>query len=137
MPVNFPINTVTLQVGSRTFGPASVPDGDSFITLTIDRTVAGGLNALTLSSVLTMEAQVSTDGGNTWHAVDTDQVGTVTMWQTVGSPITFTDKQGVQHVYTASSATWPLFPGTGRRIQAIATVAGPSSIVISGSIVTN
>jgi hypothetical protein len=137
VPVNFTIPQLTLQPGSRTFGPAVVPDGDTSVTLTIDRTVPGGLNAAGADSTLTMNAQVSVDGGATWHAVDTDQPGTATAWAAPGGPITWTDKAGAAHVYTASAGTWPLFPGTGRRIQAVVTVDGPSPIAITGSIVTS
>jgi hypothetical protein len=127
---------VTIQPGQRSFGPASVANSDSQVTLTVDRTLSGGLNSLTPASQLSMEAQLSTDGGATWHAVDTDQPGTETTWGTIGGPATWTDKNNVQHVYTASSAPWSIFPGTGRRIQAVVTVIGPSPITISGSIVT-
>lgn len=136
VPVNFTIPLTTFQPGSTPVGPASVADADSRVTLTVDRTVAGGLNALTAASELHMEAQLSTDGGATWHAVDTDQPGTATAWGSPGGPITWTDKSGTSHAYTASSGTWPIFPGTGRRIQAVVTVTGPAPIAISGSIVT-
>ena len=137
MPVNFTIPLVTYQPGAHTVGPAAVPDADSRVTLTVDRTPPGGLNALDGSSELRMEAQLSTDGGATWHAVDTDQPGTATAWGAPGGPVTWTDKAGAVHVYTASAGTWPLFPGTGRRIQAVVTVDGPSPIAITGSIVTS
>jgi hypothetical protein len=136
VPVNFTIPLTTFQPGSHTVGPASVPAGDSRVTLTVDRTVTGGLNSLGGSSELHMEAQLSGDGGATWHAVDTDQPGTATAWGTPGGPITWTDKQGVVHTYTASSGTWPIFPGTGRQVRAVITVTGPAPIAVSGSIVT-
>lgn len=136
MPVSFTIPLTAFQPGSHTAGPAAVPDGDTRVTLTVDRTVAGGLNALTAASGLHMEAQLSTDGGATWHAVDTDQPGTSTSWGAPGGPATWTDKQGVVHTAGVSSGTWPIFPGTGRRIQAVITVTGPSAVAVAGSIVT-
>ena len=131
------IPLTTLPIGSQVFGPHVAQASESSVSLTIDRTVAGGLNSLTLDSVLAVLVELSNDGGTTWHATDTDQMGTQTAWTAVGSPVTYTDKQGVQHVYTVSSATWYLFPGNPRRIRATITVSGPSPIAIAGSITTN
>lgn len=131
MASTFPIPLTTLPVGSRTFGPATVPDTDTAVTLTIDRTVASGLNALTSASTLTMLAEMSSDGGVTWHAVDITAPGTQTFWGTTGGLIP--TKTGNA---PASSATWPLAAGTGRRVRATVTVGGPSSIAVTGSIAT-
>jgi hypothetical protein len=136
MPVNFPILLTSFQPGSTPVGPASVPDGDTTLVLTVDRTVAGGLNALTAASQLGMEAQLSTDGGTTWHAVDADQPGTATSWGAPGGVFTVTDRTGT-HTVAANSGTWPIFPGTARRIRAVVTVTGPSPIAVAGSIVTS
>lgn len=127
------IPLVTLPVGSQTFGPVTLPAGDSTVTLTVDRTPAGGLNALTGASVLGMDAQMSTDGGATWHAVDTDQPGSQTAWTAAGG--TFTPPRGGSP-YATSAGTWPLFPGSGRRVRATVTVSGPSPIAVAGSLVT-
>lgn len=62
--VNIP--TRTLQVGTTEFGPAAVPNGAAFVTISIDRTVSGGLNSLTNSTTLTLDVSESTDGGSTW-----------------------------------------------------------------------
>lgn len=131
MPVNFQIPLTTLPPGSRVFGPATVPNPDTSVTLSVDRTVAGGLNSLTGASVLGMTAEVSTDGGVTWHAVDTDQPGTVTAWEAPGGTI-----QTAAGPSGSSSGTWPLFPGTGRRVRATVTITGPASIAVAGSIAT-
>lgn len=137
MASTFPIPLTTLPVGSRTFGPATVPDADSRVALTVDRTVTGGLNSLDSSSVLTMLAEMSTDGGSTWHAVDIGVAGTQTAWTAVGGTTVYTDPHNGQQVtITASSGSWPLFPGTSRRIRATVTVTGPSSIAVAGSIAT-
>lgn len=133
MAATLTIPLVTLPAGSRTFGPVTVPDADTAVTLTVDRTPAGGLNALGAASVLGMEAQMSTDGGATWHATDTGQPGTQTAWTAAGG--TFTAPRGGA-VYGTSAGTWTLFPGTGRRVRATVTVSGPSSIAVAGSLVT-
>jgi hypothetical protein len=125
MASTFTIPLVTLPVGSQTFGPTTIPDPDTSVTLTIDRTVANGLNTRTGASVLMMVAEMSTDGGATWHAVDTGQPGTQTAWGTAGG--------GTGLV---SAGTWPLFPGTSRRLRATVTVSGPASIAVAGSIAT-
>jgi hypothetical protein len=136
VPVTFPIPAVTLPAGTRTFGPAAVPDADTRLTLTVDRTPAGGLTELTAASALDMEAQMSSDGGTTWHAVDTGQPGTRTSWTTIGGPVTSTDRQGTEHTAAVSSGTWPLFPGASRLVRATVTVSGPAPIAVTGSIAT-
>jgi len=135
MPSSFPIPLTTLPVGSRTLGPTTVPDADSQVSLSIDRTVAGGLASLTQASVLRMVAELSTDGGSTWHAVDSGQPGSVTAWETPGGDVSFTGRDGNPHGLT-SSGTWPLFAGTARLIRATVTVSGPSPIAVAWSIAT-
>lgn len=122
------IPLVTLPVGSRTFGPHSATNTESSVTLSIDRGVTNGLNSLTLASQIAVDVQQSNDGGATWIDLGT--------WTAPGSAITWTDRQGVQHVYTVSSGTWPLLAGTSRKLQATVTVSGPSPIAVSGSIST-
>jgi len=133
----FPILLTTLPVGSQIFGPVTVSDADSSIKLTIDRTVVAGLNAATSDTTVTAAAQMSLDGGTTWQATDSDQPGTITQWTAIGGPITYTDKQGVSHIYTESSGTWFLFPGTSRKLRATITVAGPLALAVAGSIITS
>lgn len=132
---NIPLTT--LPAGSRQFGPHTAADAEASITLTIDRTVAGGLNALTAASQIAVLVEMSADGGVTWHATDTDQPGTATSWATTGGALTRIDKvTGLPVTVTASSGTWPLFPGTSRRLRATVTVSGPSSVAVAGSFVT-
>ena len=126
MSSTFNIPLTTLTAGPHTFGPATIPDADTSVTVSVDRTVTGGLNSLTAASTLGMTAEMSTDGGVTWHAVDTGQPGTQTSWSAVGGGTG----------WSASSGTWPLFPGTSRRLRATVTVSGPSSIAVAGSIAT-
>src|SRR5262245_59195323 len=125
MPSTLTIPLTTLTVGAHTFGPTTPPSADTSVVLSIDRAVTGGLNSLTTASGLAMLAEMSTDGGTTWQAVDTDQSGTQTEWETVGG--------GTSAV---SNGGWPLFPGASRRVRATVTVSGPSSIAVAGSIAT-
>lgn len=134
MASTFPIPLTTLPVGSRQFGPATIPDADTSVTFSIDRTVAGGLNSLTTASALTLKAEMSTDSGATWHAVDS-AAGTDTSWGTNGGDISGIDRHG-NPTGLVSSGTWSLAPGTSRRLRATITVSGPSSIAVAGSIAT-
>lgn len=119
------IPLVTLPAGSRTFGPANAADTETSITLTIDRTVAGGLNSLTTASLLSVDVQQSDDGGTTWLDLGN--------WGTDGG----SDIDGHGNVFTVSSGTWDLRPGTSRKVRGTVTVSGPSSIAVAGSIVTS
>lgn len=117
------IPQVTLPVGARTFGPGNVPDADVSITLTIDRTVAGGLNSLTSASTLAVTVDQSNDGGTTWANLSG------AAW-TGGIQ---TDKHGVTR--TAEVMLTELNPGTSRKVRATVTVGG-TSIVVDGSVAT-
>lgn len=123
---NIPL--LTLPVGQRTFGPHHAADTESSITLSIDRTVAAGLNTLTAASGIAVDVQISFDGGVSWQDLGA--------WTTVGGFYPNPDRQGVNHPIVVSSGTWPLPPGTSRQLQATITVTGPSSIAVAGSIAT-
>lgn len=118
------IPLVTLPAGSQTFGPANAADSETSVTLTIDRTVSGGLNSLTASSVLSVDVQQSGDGGVTFQ----DLGG----WTTSGGAVPA--KGGGSA--TTSSGRWNLIPGTSRQLQATVTVSGPSPVAVAGTIVT-
>ena len=66
MATTLTIPTTTLSVGTHTFGPVTVQTANTDATLTIDRTVANGLNA-TPSTTLDVHCEYSTDGGTTWQ----------------------------------------------------------------------
>lgn len=132
---NIPLTT--LPVGTRQFGPHTANNNDSSVILNINRDPSGGLNSLTSENVLQVEAQMSTDGGATWHAVDTDQQGSQTYFVMNGGTYTYIERgTGIERTHVVSSAQWPLYPGINRRLRAFITVSGPSSITVSGSIVT-
>jgi len=136
MPATLNIPQITLPVGSRAFGPISVPDGDTDVLLTIDRTVPGGLNGLDATSQLEMLAEMTTDGGATWHAVDIGVPGSRTLWQAPGGVYTNSNRAGQLITATTSAGGWVMFPATGRRVRATATVSGPGPITVAGSIAT-
>ena len=119
------IPLTTLPTGTRVIGPANVADADTRAILVLDRTVAGGLNALTAATTLGMLVEQSNDGGSTWFLV----VNALITGGIVGAP-----KGGGN----ATEATvWLNFePGTGRRTRAtLTTVNGP--LVVQGSLTTS
>lgn len=118
--LNIPLTT--LPVGSQTFGPSNAKDTEAQITLTIDRTVAGGLNSLTASSVISMDLQQSNDGGTTW--LDRGANGTQ------GGIYTIKSQQ-----VNVWAGTWDLLPGTSRQVRATVTVSG-TAIAVAGTLVT-
>jgi len=119
------IPLTTLPVGSRDLGPADAADAEVKIVLTIDRTVAGGLNSLTAGSVLAVDVFQSNDGGATWVL----SVGGTFP----GAPIL----QGLGGTaLTTNTLHVDLAPGTGRKLKATVTVSGPSPIAIAGTLVT-
>jgi hypothetical protein len=124
MATSFTIPLVTLPVGSQVFGPAHPANGEISLTLTIDRTVAGGLNSLTAASLLTVTVEQSNDGGATWLSLGA--------WGTDGGLYPM-NRAGDPSV--VSAGTWPLFAGTSRQLRATVTVAG-TSIAVAGSIAT-
>ena len=123
MPVTVTIPLTTLTVGGHDFGPATAPDGDSLITINIDRTVVNGLNAQPATTQITLESFQSNDGGVTWQNL---AVNTVTggLLPAKGGGSVLTDQLGTT-----------LNPGTGRRVRATVTVAG-SGVAVAGSLVT-
>jgi len=117
------IPQITLAVGSRTFGPGNAADAEASITLTIDRTVTGGLNSLTGASVLDIAVDQSNDGGTTWHNLaGAEWTGGIQL-----------DKHG--NTRTQEQLFTTLNPGTSRKVRASTTVSG-TSIAIAGTVVT-
>src|SRR5215831_10902323 len=66
MAGTFTIPLTTLSNGAHTFGPATVANADTETVLTVDRTVAGGLNSLTTAATLEILVEQSDDGGASW-----------------------------------------------------------------------
>lgn len=66
MATTITIPSTALTVGPHTVGPATVQTTDAKALLTVDRTVANGLNATPTTS-LDVHFEYSTDGGTTWQ----------------------------------------------------------------------
>jgi hypothetical protein len=111
------IPLLTLPVGVRDFGPANVADAETMILLTIDRTVAGGLNSLTSATGVHVDVMSSSDGGTTWEL----RVGGTMPGGTLG-PV--------------STLQVDLEPGTSRKLKATVTVSG-SPVAVAGTLVTS
>jgi hypothetical protein len=120
------IPLTSLSVGLHDFGPAAIADGLTTSNLSVDRTVAGGLDSLTPASTLQVQIMQSNDGGATWTMiVGAGAAGGVFRW---------TDKNGVVHQATTFTCGDGFLPGTGRLVKATVTVAGPSSIAVQGTL---
>lgn len=59
----------TRLTGPQTFNFLNTTQAWDNATITLDRTINGGLNSLTTADSLTMTVDRSTDGGNTWKQV--------------------------------------------------------------------
>jgi hypothetical protein len=117
------IPLTTLAVGQRTFGPFSI-GANSQAVITLDRTVAGGLNSLTSASVLDVTVQSSPDAGVTWNnEAEATFPGGV-----------YSDRHG--QINTAQLSVFGL-DGGRNSARVVTVVTGPSSIRIAGSCVVS
>jgi len=119
------IPLVTLQDGSRIFGPANVANPDVRTVLTVDRTPASGLGSLTTATTIELLVEQSNDGGTTWFELADGTIagGAQADWRT-GQP------------ETASVIAVTFAPGTGRRVRATMTVAG-GPVAVQGTLATS
>lgn len=115
----FNIPLTTLPVGSHDFGPTTAADADKYILVTIDRTVAGGLNA-TAAATIEITAFQSNDGG-------------VSFFEIGGTECLGGAKAG--RFGNIDNITLTLQPGISRQVKANVTVIG-SSVAVAGTIVT-
>lgn len=113
------IPTTTLPVGVTTIGPRNVGN-NSHAGISIDRTIVGGLNSVGTNSAILVLIQTSVDGV-TWK----DLCGA-----TWNGGITVT---GHGQINTSSVDTGDVDPAV-TKVKAIATVTGPSSIAIAGTL---
>lgn len=117
----FNIPLTTLPVGSRDFGPVTVADNDTEVTLSVDRTVSGGLNA-TPSASLVVQVSQSGDSGATWKVIAAATFP--------GGTVNFRGS-----VLTASQLITTWDPGTGRQGKATIAVSG-ATVTVAGTIIT-
>lgn len=113
------INPTTFPVGLTTVGPLNVGNNTSARIVT-DRTVAGGLNSLTSASTVAVMIQISPDNGTTWA----DLCGAT--W--VGG--IYTGRAGQLNSDSIGTGD----ADTATRVRVLMTVAGPSSVVIAGTV---
>lgn len=122
--LNIPLTT--LSDGTRHFGPAPVADADVIGSLSLDRTVAGGLNALTSAATLEITVDQSNDGGATWFPLVDATVtgGLVPARQPPKGP-------GGNAVTAEAGARFA--PGTSRQARGtVVTAGGP--VTVQGSL---
>ena len=119
------IPLTTLQPGTLTFGPSGAADSETMLTLTIDRTVTGGLNSLTAATTIDISVWQSNDAGATWsEAAAFGITGGSFINRHTGLP------------YTASTMTTHLQPGTSRQLKAI-VVTGGTAVAVAGTLVSS
>ena len=117
------IPSVNLPIGSRSFGSATVATAESMISMTIDRTLTNGLNALPATTTIKIQFQMSFDGGATWNDLALASfVGGI-----YSNPL-----QGQRNTDIFMCSIWN--PGTpGRSARATVTVAG-NTVRVAGTL---
>lgn len=113
------INLTTLPVGTTVFGPMTIGN-NTRAGISVDRTVAGGLNSVGTDSAIAVLIQTSPDG-----TVWSDLCGAT--WD---GGITVTSHGQIN---TSSVETGDV-PPAATRVQVITTVTGPSPIAIAGTV---
>lgn len=120
MATNLTFNNVTLPLGVSTPLQRNMNKEHDFL-LTVDRTVAGGLNSLDQTTTLEVDVNSSSDGGNTFQ--------NEASFTTTGG--TFVGRGGTLNTNVLAVEG---LGGQGTVVQIVTTVGGPSAIVVSGSI---
>lgn len=121
MATTITIPTTTLPSGQATFGPRAM-NKEVGCLLTLDRTVAGGLNSLTADSVLEVQVNTSTDG-----VTFQNEAG----FTTPGGAIF-----GVHGQINANTLSIGGMGGQGIQVEIVTTLTGPATnCVVAGSLV--
>jgi hypothetical protein len=120
----FTFPRVVVPLGSTDLGPANAADSERGLVLTIDRTVAGGLNSLTGASALAITIWQSDDGGTVFYELGGGGFA--------GGPLL--NKQGGTRL-TESLSTQLNPGGTGRKLKMTVTAAG-TPIAVAGTLAT-
>jgi hypothetical protein len=116
------IPLTTLAPGTHHFGPAPLADSDSDVEITLDRTVPGGLNAVSAAVSVLLEVDVSYDGGATWTLIVSEPFTGGLITDRLGNPV------------AAQSCGGNMQPGTGRQGRATVATSG-GSVAVAGSLV--
>ncbi len=125
-PITLPIGTTTLPVGTRVVGPSTIGAGFSEISLTLDRTVAGGFNA-TPTTVLSLEIDKSTDSGATWQELVAASIPGGVFFTKDADTGLFDVPVNVADVNVS-------LPGTAMQLRAQIVVTG-AAVTVAGSLV--
>lgn len=113
---------VTLNPGTRTFGPANLADTDVLADLTVDRTVPGGFNSQPATTTAQISIEQSNDGGTTWELICQTLLPGGSYVLHDGTPVN-TNDVGTH-----------LLPGTGRQARATVVISG-AAVAVAGSLV--
>lgn len=119
--VNIP--RTNLAPGTYDFGPAPVADTDSQAVITVDRTIAKGLDSVNASVIVTIDVNQSDDNGSSWYHLAGSEL--------VGGPTGNNPRRpGI------GTVTVEFSPGTSRQVKATVTVVG-GSVTVSGNLNTS
>lgn len=117
----------TSQAAPLISASLAVPDGDHTVNLSIDRTIANGLNASPASAVLQLDVDQSNDGGQAWTWIGGDQM-------TGG--IYVSPKTGQQE--NTDFIEVGLNPGTSRLVRGrLFVTGGGGSVAVAGALTTS
>lgn len=120
------IPLTVLNDGTRHFGPAPVADADVMAVLSLDRTMAGGLNSLTSAATLELTIDQSGDGGATWFPLADAMI-------TGGLVPAEPPPKGPGGNAATAGVGVRFAPGTGRQARAtVITTGGP--VTVQGSL---
>jgi hypothetical protein len=113
------INPTTLPVGPSIIGPLNVGNNTE-ASLVTDRTIAGGLNVLGPDTTVDVMVQTSPDG---------------TVWRDLGGATwvggSYSSRVGPLNADSISTGD---IAASVSRVRVLATVGGPSSVVIAGTL---
>lgn len=125
MMASLTVPLITLPVGQHVFGPITVGGTFNNVTVSVDRTVANGLDTAPSTTTFSFLMEHSPDGGVTWHPT------------IAGGPFAGGTELADGHVNHTDTVTadWTP-PWTGNRVRVTTTVTG-GSVAIAGSIVAS
>ena len=121
------IPRIVISPGGPLTSPSlAVPDGDTLMRLSIDRTIANGLNASPATAVLTLYVDQSNDGGVNWLWTGGAQLtGGIFISPKLGQLDTDYIEVGLN-------------PATSRLVRGrVAIIGGGGSVAIAGTLITS
>ena len=119
-----PVTTFDPEV-MHGYGPYTLKQQDNVANITIDRTIAGGLNSLTPEVTGEIVLDFSTDNGQTWTLLASSGFE--------GGLVVWTDRFGVQHTITIVAITVGTDLVKGAQIKGTAVVHG-GSVNMTGTV---